>query len=294
MTTNIREFQLPQGRNKNGQNYERKVGFQPGMEALVNIVAGLQKDVNRINEAITLQGAQHYANKHRNWTAHEEDITGPDGQPDGIKEVFVCDSKGNVKVINGYGLGKSTYPQRKLYRTVAPTKEERKGHTMNELLKNVKKIKDDIRNADHYEYERPLTGFPHMTEATAQEFSGLLPVIKARDYFKQNIFTARYNEFKENGAFEGVSPMIQAQIYNKALSTAYNNLIRNIVLNTKFNCNPNTTTKSQVNKIMKNPEYQRQAFDYMKFIENDENRVADLQANIDEILGNTRASVVQE
>jgi len=294
MTTNIRDFNLPQGRSKNGQNYDRKVSFQPGMEALVNIVAGLQKDVNRINEAITIQGAQHYANKHRNWTAHEEDITGPNGEPDGIKEVFVCDSKGNVKVINGYGLGKTTYPQRKLYRTVAPTAADRKGHSMNELMKSIKKIKDDIRNADHYDYEKPLAEFPNMTQATVQEFSGLLPVIKARDYFKQNIFASRYHNFKEEGAFEGVPPMIQAQIYNKALSAAYNNLIRNTVLISKFNCNPSSSTKAQVNKIMKSPEYQRQAFEYIKYIENDETRVADLQANIDEILGGTRASVVHE
>ena len=41
---------------------------------------------------MTLEGAKEYATKKgKNWSAHEEDITGPDGKPDGINEVFVCE-----------------------------------------------------------------------------------------------------------------------------------------------------------------------------------------------------------
>jgi hypothetical protein len=55
---------------------------------------------------LTLQG------RRKNWTAHEPDITDPHGVPDGIKEVFITNSKGRVKVINGVTLAKTTYPTR--------------------------------------------------------------------------------------------------------------------------------------------------------------------------------------
>ena len=127
---------LPSGTDKKGKIYGRSLSFQPGYKDLVNIVAGLQKDVKKINQCLTLEGAQAYVNAvdkngnriRNNWTAHEEDITGPNGKPDGIKEVFVADAKGNLKVINGYSLEKTDYPLRKAYRTVYKTKEERKQH----------------------------------------------------------------------------------------------------------------------------------------------------------------------
>ena len=70
---------------------------------LVNIVAGLQKDVKRINACLTKQGADEYIaknNKH-GWYAWEGDITGPNAVPDGINEIIVTDSKGNIKIVNG-------------------------------------------------------------------------------------------------------------------------------------------------------------------------------------------------
>ena len=56
----------------------------------------------------------------------EGDITGPGGVPDDINEVIVTDSKDNIKIVNGYTLTKSTYPQRKLYRSMYPTPDDRK------------------------------------------------------------------------------------------------------------------------------------------------------------------------
>ena len=85
---------------------------------MLNIFAGLQKDVKRINKCLTLDGAQEYINQRPGWDAFEEDITGPGGEPDGIPEVIVTDSHGNIKVVNGSILAKSTYPQRKLYQTI--------------------------------------------------------------------------------------------------------------------------------------------------------------------------------
>ena len=65
------------------------------MSELVNIVAGLQKDIKRINACLTKEGARDYLaknNKH-GWNAWEGDITGPGGVPDGINEVVITDIK---------------------------------------------------------------------------------------------------------------------------------------------------------------------------------------------------------
>ena len=85
-----------------------KTKVLPGMSELVNIVAGLQKDVKRINACLTKQGADEYIvkNKKNGWYAWEGDITGPNGVPDGINEVIVTDTKGNIKIVNEYILTK--------------------------------------------------------------------------------------------------------------------------------------------------------------------------------------------
>lgn len=107
--------QINQGTNSKGTQYNRNIDFEDGYKELAKIVAGLGKEVKRINQCLTKAGAIEYARKRMNWTAHEADITGPNGKPDGVKEVFVCDADGKVKVINGVGLAKSTFPLRKAY-----------------------------------------------------------------------------------------------------------------------------------------------------------------------------------
>ena len=66
----------------------RRIGAKNGMPELINIVAGLQKDIKRINQCLTLPGAQQYVSNKPFWQAHEADITGPNGKPDGVKEVL--------------------------------------------------------------------------------------------------------------------------------------------------------------------------------------------------------------
>lgn len=99
------------------KQYPREIRTSPEMKNLIQVVAGLQKDVKRINSCITKNDAEAWLkkNKKHQWQAHEADIIGPNGVPDGINEVFVTDANGNIRVINGYGLSKSKYPERKIY-----------------------------------------------------------------------------------------------------------------------------------------------------------------------------------
>ena len=253
------------------------------MESLVNIVAGLQKDVKRINEAITLAGAQEYAAKHgSNWTAHEVDITGPEGRPDGIKEVFITDGSGNVKVINGYGLSKTTYPQRKLYRTVYPTRDERKENPMNVFLHQFKQLNNTLDPQNGPSYEKALDTYPNLNAQNGPQFMGIRPTIKPREFFKQVLFAPRFAE-AASVELEGLAPMVKAQIFNKALAESYTKLIRNEVLQ-KNNINPDTTKKSKIDKLMKE-SFVQDTFNFMMDTMADEKRLTDLYLGIDNILG---------
>ena len=285
MTTRIREIQLPNGRTKKGQTYPKQIQFQPGMESLVNIVAGLQKDVKRINQALTLQGAQKYIENKPNWSAHEEDIVGPDGKPDGIKEVFVADGKGNVKIINGYSLGKSTYPLRKLHRTIYPTRAERVGHPLNGLKRELKEVVDfDPENGPVFGH--PLNKYSNITDENIKQFESTFVEITPRNYFKQIFFAPIYAASKESGTFEGLPPMVQAQVYNKALSRAYNHLIRNAILEDN-NIDPSMTKKSSIDKLMKQPSTQRNALLMMYGIQQKPEQYEGIQNEIGDIIGAT-------
>ena len=217
-TENLRRYQLQQGINKKGETYDRKIEFPPGMAELVNIVAGLQKDVKRINKAFTLEGAKEYAKKKgRNWTAHEEDITGPNGKPDGIKEVFVTDGKGNVKVINGYGLGKTSYPLKKLYMNGYPTRAAREGYSYSRFLQDFHDVSPEIDTQGNYRYGYNLDEIPNMTPQLIAQYQNLRKEITPREFFKQIIFGMIYRDRKDDLKAQ-FSPMEMAQIYNISLS----------------------------------------------------------------------------
>ena len=100
----IPDYQNP--KHPDNQPAKRIPHAQPGTSELVNIVAGLQKDAKRINACLTKQGVEEYLakNKKNGWYDMEGDITGPHGIPDGINEVIVTNSKGNIKIVNGYTL----------------------------------------------------------------------------------------------------------------------------------------------------------------------------------------------
>ena len=168
----------------------RQPHTQPGMSELVNIVAGLQKDVKRINACLTKLGAQDYIakNKKNGWYAWEGDIIGPGGKPDGIPEVIVSDSKGNIKIVNGYTLTKSTYTQRKLYRSMYPTVEDRKANPYTQFRKQLRRL-------------TPVEGQPaYVMEGTddyAELYRATHPTTPdPKQLFKQEIFDLLYNNFK--------------------------------------------------------------------------------------------------
>ena len=264
--TGLRGRQLEDGVGKTGK-YQRKVEFAPGYEELAKVVAGLGKEIKRINQCLTLQGAQEYASKRKNWSAGEADITGPRGLPDGIKEVYVTDSKGRVKVINGYGLAKSEYPVRKAYRTLYKTKADRKEHKYTDFLDELHELAEGWDD----------NGNPHYSRNAAdigEEFANLQPEIKAKDVYKRFLFQPVYAAIKEELKADGnITPMMMAQIFNKALSAAYKTHIETPALASVLGGKPSDYDQKTINKAKRSGEFK----------ENTEGIMADLLNNPDNI-----------
>ena len=171
---------------------KRKPHAQPGMSALLNIVAGLQKDVKRINVCLTKQRADEYIakNKKNGCYAWEGDITWPNNVPDGIPEVIITDSKGNIKIVNGYTLTKSTYPQRKLYRSMYTTPEDRKANPYTQFRKQLRTLVEDSKSRPVYAMDG--------TEAYSELYNVSHPETHdPKQFYKQAIFDIVYNVFKE-------------------------------------------------------------------------------------------------
>ncbi len=285
MTERLSSFELPPGTDKKGRQFDRHIGYEPGMRDLVEIVAGLQKDVKRINKCLTLEGAKNFIKDKKNWGAYEEDITGPNGKPDGIKEVFVTDSKGRVKVINGYELGKTTYPIRKAYYTTLPTKEARKGHSYSEFKQRINKIGAGLKDGQPV-YELDPSDFG------GEQFKSIRKPITPKDLFKQYIFKPFYEMKKEQYKQANVPPMIQAQLFNVGLSECYNKLIRDVIFN-RANLHVETMKQSEINKAKKSSEYINAAYGFLNDILADGKNVSDAQANMDMIMGDIESKLIQ-
>jgi hypothetical protein len=202
--------------------------YPKGMNDLFNIVATLQKDVKKINKAITLEGAHEYASKKpinkktgKGWSAYQGDITGADGKPDGIEEVYIVDGYGNLKVINGVTLTKTDYPMRKLIRTEG-------FHIATDKLG--REYKKYASKADMLSFDREA----NYIYDVSKEFEKVRERAKPRQLFKKIIFDEAFGPYKEHlrvkdtgadGKVRIVNGMEIARIYNKGLTDTYNQYI---------------------------------------------------------------------
>jgi hypothetical protein len=272
------------GTNKKNETYSRKLKYQQGYNELAHIVAGLQKDIKKINQCITLNGAQEYASKHKNWTAHEADIIGPHGKPDGIKEVFVCDADGNLKVINGMGLSKTSYPYRKAYRTQFPSKDERKSNPFTGFMEDTRQLHGDFdaNGAPYYE---------HNMSAIDAEFANVQPEISVRDLYKQFIFKDVYNSLKDGIKQAGAEPMDLAQIFNKSFSTAFNYHIKLPVLAQILGGDPDQFADKEKNKVLRSKQYKDNSQLSIATILNSGD-FSTLQAEIEQLISDTADEVL--
>ena len=281
--------QITQGTNTKGVQYNRNIEFEDGYDELARIVAGLGKEVKRINQCLTKAGAIEYANKRRNWTAHEADITGPDGEPDGVKEVFVCDSTGKVKVINGVGLAKSTFPLRKAYFTAYPTRDDRKGVPFTQFRKELTKIADGTDSEGNPVYSMDVAA------TLGDEFKGIRKEITPFDLYKQYVFNPVYDSLKEAFKQNGVPHLTQAHIYNKALRTGFNNHVKQQILAQLLGADPDDVSKYILQKTLKSEDYiQASRAKIMEILKPDSELFQACQGEVEELINQTTDELMTE
>ena len=262
--TTFQGSQLHTGVNKEGKHYRRKIGFTPGYEELTKIVAGLKKDVKKINQCLTLEGARAYASKRKNWEAYSEDITGPNGIPDGIPEILVTDADGNVKIVNGWSLGKGTYPMRTVYRAMFPTKEARKETPYAQFIENTKQLRIDENG--NVVFANPLP----------EEFQPMQRVHFAatpKEVYKQFIFDNVWVGFKSQLKADapGLPPMYYAQIYNHAFHDAYDSSVLDEILKEMFPQNHQGITKKDIASLRKKDDFKAKMMDQVLWLCSEQN-----------------------
>ncbi|KAI5501408.1 hypothetical protein TVAGG3_0871670, partial [Trichomonas vaginalis G3] len=230
---NLLQVPLKQGTNKKGA-YNRTMKVPDGMKELVHIVAGLQKDVKQMRNVLTLPEAQAYAKRHGpNWEAHEADITGPNGKPDGINEVFVTDGQGNIKVINGYKLTMTDYPKRKAYNEHYPMQFDENGKAVKQYIGEGENGPINSYRHNPYSYfneelnaiEEGPDGLPRYSNQFDGQYANLRPEIPAKKFFKVALFDPVFANVKDE-LKQQFQPIIVARIASGALSQAFKDLIK--------------------------------------------------------------------
>ncbi|KAI5487946.1 hypothetical protein TVAGG3_0961620, partial [Trichomonas vaginalis G3] len=230
---NLLQVPLKQGTNKKGA-YNRTMKVPDGMKELVHIVAGLQKDVKQMRNVLTLPEAQAYAKRHGpNWEAHEADIMGPNGKPDGINEVFVTDGQGNIKVINGYKLTITDYPKRKAYNERYPMQFDENGKAVKQYIGEGENGPINSYRYNPYSYfneelnavEEGPDGLPRYVNQFDGQYANLRPEIPAKKFSKVALFDPVFNEQKEAMKAE-FKPIQVARISSSSLSEAFKELIK--------------------------------------------------------------------
>ena len=182
---------------------ERRLHYGDGSEELMRIVAGLQKGVRQINGTQTFRGANDWIkrNKKDHWEAIEADFTGPKGRPDGIPEVVVTDAKGNVRIVNGYALGPSSYGWRRAYYAQYPDKASQMKNRFGDYKERYKQIARGLDNKGNFAYKYVING----------RMAKIRGKISARNLFRQIFFTPTYKQFS-SGIKKELSAMAKSQI----------------------------------------------------------------------------------
>ena len=202
------------GEDSKGNKYQRYFDYGPGGQELMYLAAGLRKDLRRIPGTQTKAGAQAWIakNKKKNWSALEEDFTGPENKPDGIKEVVITDAKGRVKVVNGYALKNSDYPWRKAYYTKYPERQAQRENPFAE-----------------FKYQGMMPGFDPNENGTYGYMmnlpKGMRPNITPRTMYRKRIFTPSYKLFQDILDEIKWSAMDKARLSGDIFKACYESII---------------------------------------------------------------------
>ena len=133
-----------------------------GMNELARIVLDLQRDVTRVKNAISPQGAEELVNKHNatarpsaHWKLNKRNPQAPasltnltDINNDGVPDVVITNAENKPIFVNGYTTKASQYPVDLAYYNQYPTRAARHGHSYDAFKKNLFNVQYDLTNPD--------------------------------------------------------------------------------------------------------------------------------------------------
>ena len=143
-----------------------------GMNELSRIILDLQRDVTRVKNAISPQGAEALVMKHNatakpgsHWKLNKRDQNAPasltnltDVNNDGVPDVIITNGQNKPIFVNGYTTTSTTYPIDLAYYNQYPTRADRRGHSRNTFKNELYNVTYDLDNADIHQRGN-VTGF---------------------------------------------------------------------------------------------------------------------------------------
>ena len=201
----------------NGTAITTRLSYGPGAEELTRIVAGLQRGIRQINGTQTLQGANDWIikNKKTGWQADEIDITGPEGRPDGVKEIVIVDANGGVRVVNGYSLGPSSYAWRRAYYETHPDAATRAQESFGEYKYANTRYNNKLDANGNFAYGQDMAGYNVIRNK-----------IKPRNLYRQIFFTPTWKQFKTELPAE-LNTMARSQLSSQVFNYVWEMLFLN-------------------------------------------------------------------
>ena len=157
--------------NAFGRPVERK-----GMPDLAKIVLDLQRDIKRVKSAISPQGAEALVTRHNatakpssHWKLNKQNPQAPasltnltDINNDGIPDVVISNANNQPIYVNGYTTTNSTYPVDLAQYNKYPTRNDRRGHSLNDFKKELYNVQYDVDNEDISKRGNVIGAAPHV------------------------------------------------------------------------------------------------------------------------------------
>ena len=215
------------------------------MKLLHSLLSKWNKDIRHINQCVTKQGAEEYIakNKKKNWHVYE----------DSNHNVYVSDSYGYVRIINGYCLAKSEYMMKKAYYAENPTTQERNKLPYNRWKSDKKKLIVNMNTDGSIMSIKPQT---HLADT---QFDYLFDKITPKKMFGQLFLEPL---FYKNQDIRILPNAAQAYLYTIVLNVSYKECVLKKVIQEDLSI----YSREQQNRIKK--RYEPQLFDYIKRLAN--------------------------
>ena len=180
------------------------------MHQLKNIVSTsiLGQDIKRVRKAESVRGANEWAAKHSNsrrqYKVEEEDLDN-----DGIQDVLVYDTDGNLVIVNGYTIRKSDYPYRRMFGDLPEAVRKEHGNYRN-YLKTIYGPTYDDRTGEITKWKQDPKQDERYRRLVERDFKTYIP----RDRSPYQVFTDQVVKPLVHNILTAEPEIFSYQVYN--------------------------------------------------------------------------------